>query len=60
VIFRQSPSKQGVPIAEKPVRLKKASRAWNLKFDDIILQSSLIRSNANPCVYFQTYQKEKV
>lgn len=34
--------------------LKQASRAWNVKFDNFLLQSGFIRSNADPCVYFQT------
>ncbi len=34
--------------------LKQASRAWNVKFHNFLLQSGFIRSTADPCVFFQT------
>ena len=38
--------------------LKQASRVWNTKFNDFLLKFGLIRSTADPCVYYRHQEEE--
>ena len=38
--------------------LKQAPRAWNTKFNDFLLKFGLVRSTADPCVYYRRQEEE--
>jgi hypothetical protein len=38
--------------------LKKAPRAWNNRFNDLLIKFCLVRSNADPCIYYHHQWEE--
>lgn len=60
-IYMQQPEGFVIPGKEQEVcrlvksiyGLKQASRVWNIKFNDFIIKFGLIRSRADPCIYYR-------
>jgi hypothetical protein len=38
--------------------LKKAPRAWNNRFNDLLIKFGLVRSDADPCIYYHHQWEE--
>lgn len=59
-IYMKQPEGFVIPGKEEVYRLvksiyglKQASRVWNIKFNEFIIKFGLIRSQADPCIYYR-------